>query len=94
MDPGAPVSMWTWGRVHQVLAATLTLSQPGRANYAHPILKPFQNKKGQKKIPGAEFSLPFSQLPAVKKDTENCAPGNFFGPSYFVTTLAMNVFVN
>ena len=23
---------------HQVLAATLTLSQPGRADYAHPIL--------------------------------------------------------
>jgi hypothetical protein len=29
----------------------------------------------------------FSQLPSVKKDTENCAPGNFFGPSYFVMTL-------
>ena len=40
MDPGAPVGMWTWGRVHQVLAATLTLSQPGwvGADYAHPIL--------------------------------------------------------
>ena len=35
----------------------------------------------------APFSVSFSQLPAVKKDTENCAPGNFFGPSYFVTTL-------
>ena len=22
-----------------------------------------------------------------KKDTENCAPGIFFGPSYYVTTL-------
>ena len=29
----------------------------------------------------------FSQLLAVKKDIENCAPGNFFGPSYFVTIL-------
>jgi hypothetical protein len=51
------------------------------------LLKPLQNKKSQKKIPGAQFSLSFSQLPAVKKDTENCAPGNFFGPSDFVTTL-------
>ena len=48
-------------------------------------LKPFQNKKGQKN-PGALFSVSFSQLPAVKK-TENDAPGNFFGPSYFVTAL-------
>jgi hypothetical protein len=31
----------------------------------------------------------FSQLPVVKKDTENCAAGNFFGPSYFVTTLTV-----
>ena len=51
------------------------------------VLKPFQNKKGQKKIPGAQFSASFSQLPAVKKDTENCAPGNFFGPSYFEAAL-------
>jgi hypothetical protein len=29
----------------------------------------------------------FSHLPVVKKDTENDAPGNFFGPSYFVTAL-------
>ena len=43
-------------------------------------LKSSQNKKGQKKFPGAEFSVSFSQLPAVKKDTINCAPGNFFGP--------------
>ena len=56
------------------------------------FLKPLQNKKGQKKIPGAQFSVSFSQLPAVKKDTENCAHGNFFGPSYFVTTLVMQSF--
>ena len=31
--------------------------------------------------------MSFSQLPAVKKDTENGAPGKFFGPSYFVTAL-------
>ena len=41
---------------------------------APSLLKPLQNKKGQKKIPDAQFSVPFSQLPAVKKDTENCAP--------------------
>ena len=46
------------------------------------LLKPSQNKTGQKKIP-----LSFSQLPAVKKDTKTGAPGYFFGPSYFVTTL-------
>jgi hypothetical protein len=50
-------------------------------------LKPPQNKKGHKKFPGAQFSVSFSQLPAVKKDTENCATGNYFGPSYFVTNL-------
>ena len=50
-------------------------------------LKPFQNQKG-KKNPGAPFWVSFSQLPAVKKDTENGAPGNFFVPSYFVTALA------
>ena len=35
--------------------------------------------------------MSFSQLPAVKKDTENGAPGNSFGPSYFVTALVHNV---
>ena len=37
--------------------------------------------------------MSFSQLPAVKKDTENCAPGNFFGPSYFVTTLVSTLII-
>ena len=32
--------------------------------------------------------MSFSQLPAVKKETENCAPGNFFGPSYFEAALS------
>ena len=52
------------------------------------LVKPLQNKKGQKHFPGAQFSVSFSQLPAVKKDTKNCAHGKFFGSSYFVTTLA------
>ena len=30
---------------------------------------------------------PFSQLPAVKKDSKNGAARKFFGPSYFVTAL-------
>ena len=51
------------------------------------MLKPLQNKKGQQNFPGAQLSVSFSQLPAVKKDTENCAPEQFFGHSYFVTTL-------
>ena len=33
-------------------------------------LKLLQNKKGQNNFPGAQFSVPFSQLPAVKKDTK------------------------
>ena len=37
-------------------------------------LKPLQNKKGPKRILGAPFSVSFSQLPAVKKGTENGAP--------------------
>ena len=41
------------------------------------LIKLFQNKKGQKNF----------QVPAVKKDPENGAPGNFFGPSHFVTVL-------
>ena len=28
-------------------------------------------------------------LPAVEKNTENGAPGNFLGPSYFETTLTI-----
>ena len=35
--------------------------------------------------------MSFSQLPAVKKDTENGAPGIFFGPSYFETALVVVV---
>ena len=34
-------------------------------------LKPFQNKKGQKNFTGARFSVSFSLLPAIKKDTKN-----------------------
>ena len=32
--------------------------------------------------------MSFSQLPAVKKDTKNCAPVKNFGAAYFVMTLA------
>ena len=31
------------------------------------LLKPLQNKKVQKKFPGAQFSVSFSQLPAVQQ---------------------------
>ena len=47
-----------------------------------PYTKQLQNKKGQKKFPGARFWVSFSQLPAVKKDTKNCAPGNIFWQLY------------
>ena len=41
INTGAPVGMWTWGRVHTKFwqPPYLTLSQPGGgADYAHPIL--------------------------------------------------------
>ena len=50
-------------------------------------LKQLQNKKGQKKFPGALFSVSFSQLLAVEKNTKNGATGKFLGPSYFETAL-------
>ena len=37
--------------------------------------------------------MSFSQLPAVKKDTENGAPGKFFGPSYFETALVCTLVI-
>jgi hypothetical protein len=33
---------------------------------------------------------PFSQLPAVKRDSKNGAARKIFGPSYFVTALVVN----
>ena len=33
------------------------------------------------------FLNPFSQLPAVKKDSKTGAARKYFGPSYFVTAL-------
>ena len=51
-------------------------------------VKSGQNKKGQKIFQLHRFLNPFSQLPAVKEDSENGAAGKFFGPSYFVTALA------
>ena len=46
--------------------------------FDHRLLKPFKNKKGQKKFPGAPFSMSFSELLAVKKDTEKGALRKFF----------------
>ena len=53
------------------------------------ILKPGQNKKGQKFFQLHRFLNTFLQLAAEKKYKylKNGAAGNFFGPSYFVTTL-------
>ena len=56
----------------QLQAIELELKK-NQTNIIENVIKPLQNKKDQKNS---------------KKDTENCAPGNFFGPSYFVTTLA------
>ena len=46
-------------------------------------LKPSQNKKDRKNFQLHRFLNTFSQLPAVKKYSENGAAGKFFGPSYF-----------
>ena len=34
------------------------------------------------------------QLPAVEKNTENSAPGNFLGPSYFEMALVHNLLIH
>ena len=51
------------------------------------VLKPGQNKKGQKIFQLHRFLNTFLQLTAKKKYSKNGAAGNFFGPSYFVTVL-------
>ena len=51
-------------------------------------LKPGQNKKGHNNFYLHCFLNPFSQLPAVKKDSKNGAARKFFGPSYFDPTLS------
>ena len=47
------------------------------------LVKPSQNKKGQKKFQLHRFLNTFSQLPAVKKYSKKGAAGIFFGHSYF-----------
>ena len=51
------------------------------------LLKPGQNKKGQKTFQLHHFLNTFVQQAAEKKYSKNSAAGNFFGPSYFVTAL-------
>ena len=47
------------------------------------LLKPGQNKKGQKKFQLHRFLNTFIQLAAEKKYSKNGAAGKIFGPSYF-----------
>ena len=42
-----------------------------------------------KKFPGAPNSVYFFTAGSLERDTENSAPGNFFGPSYFETALIL-----
>ena len=51
------------------------------------LLKPSQNKKGQKTFQLHRFLNPFLQLAVEEKDSKNGAARNFFGPSYFMTAL-------
>ena len=53
------------------------------------LLKPGQNKKGQKIFQLHRFLNTFLQLAAEKKYSKNGAAGNYFGPSYFVTALVI-----
>ena len=53
------------------------------------ILKPGQNKKGQKNFQLHRFLNTFSQLLAVKKYSKNGAAGKIFGPSYFDPALGI-----
>ena len=55
-------------------------------NYKY-LLKPVQNKKGQKNFQLHRFLNPFLQLAAEKKDSKKGAARRFFGPSNFVTAL-------
>ena len=56
------------------------------------MVKPSQNKKGQKVFQLHRFLNTFSQLPAVKKYQKNGAVGKFLGPSYFEPALVCNSF--
>ena len=56
------------------------------------LLKPGQNKKGQKNFQLHRFLNTFLLLAAEKKYSKNGAAGNFFGPSYFVTALTLLLF--
>ena len=51
------------------------------------LLKPGQNKKGQKIFQLHRFWNTFLQLAAEKKYSKNGATGKFFGPSYFMMAL-------
>ena len=48
-------------------------------------------KSGQKISSCIVFLNPFSQLPAVKKDSKNGAARKFFDPSYFVMALIQSM---
>ena len=54
-----------------------------------PLLKPGQNKKGQKIYQLHCLLNTFLQLAAEKKYSKHGAAGKFLGPSHFVTALAM-----
>jgi hypothetical protein len=55
--------------------------------YLFCMLKPGQNKNGQKNFQLHCFLNTFLQLAAEKKYSKNGAAGKFFGPSYIVTAL-------
>ena len=71
-----------WGRFFQILCASQKVQ-----TLRSILIKPSQNKKGQKIFQLHRFLNTFLQQAAEKKYSKNSAAGNFFGPSYFVTAL-------
>ena len=53
------------------------------------VLKPCQYKKDRKFEPAAPKMVSFSQLPAVKEDTNLLQLAQLFGSSHFVTALTL-----
>ena len=61
----------SWGGCHYLLLVY------DASKISTVYVKPSQNKKGYINLQLHRFLNTFSQLPAVKKDKENCAPGIF-----------------
>ena len=73
--------------IFSVVSSSKRYKLPSCSHTEKTLLKPDQNKKGQKIFQLHRFFNTFLQLAAEKKYSKKGAAGNFFGPSYFVTAL-------